>query len=283
MLAARLSTHPDIDAPSVKEPNYFSRHYAEGPKWYDDFFPARSPGRYRLDASVSYTYPQHPEALARIAADAPDASIVYVVREPVQRAVSHYLFYRYYFQRDPAPDFGSAIRRDPYYLEVSDYEHWLGRLAGVFPRDRTLVVPFAAVTESSQDVAAVICRRLGLQPPPAVDHEVDIHQNNTVSFRSDRVRRMTRAMRHSSVYPRLRRAIGPYTMRRIRSAVTTTPQMPTAQEALASCDADQLATLRDLRDRADSAVTAWLVEQDAASGLQWSSHWSRTGPSVDPA
>lgn len=282
-LAARLALHPAIDASSVKETNYFSREFDRGPEWYDAYFRPRAPELRRLDASVSYTYPQYPEALARLATAAPRAHVVYVVRDPVERAVSHYLLYRHYFGHESAPTFGAALQERSYYLDVSDYARWLGELSAVVPEERRLVVPFAAVTSAPSGVAAVILDRLGLPPLTDVDEEgVQAHQNNVVTFRNDTIRKMTRWLRHSRAYPVVRRAVGPHAMKRVRSVVTRVPTMPSVDEALASCGESERATLSAVAERAHAAVQDELQRQDQALGLAWTPYW--TAPrSVRPA
>jgi hypothetical protein len=282
-LAARLALHPRIDASAVKETNYFSRRFDEGPEWYDAYFRPRSPELVRMDASVSYTYPQYPEALARLVAAAPDAHVVYIARDPVERAVSHYLLYRHYFGHESAPTFGASLRERSYYLDVSDYAHWLRELAAAVPPERRLVVPFRAVTSAADDVAAVVLERLGLPPVTEVDEgNVEAHQNNVVTFRNEALRKATRRLRHSRAYPVVRRVVGPHTMKRIRSLVTKVPEMPSTDETLASCGPEERERLAELADRAYVAVAEELARQDEALGLSWAELW--TPPrSVSPA
>src|SRR5687767_7425172 len=109
-LAAQLSVHPSIDAGKVKEPNYFSRHLDRGEQWYESNFQSRSDSVLRLDASTSYTSPLYPHALERLAAASPEAYVIYAVRQPTERALSHYLLRRTYFHIDDAPTFGDALR-----------------------------------------------------------------------------------------------------------------------------------------------------------------------------
>lgn len=114
-----LSRHPEICSPLVKEPNFYSL-----PEWKTDreiqpeshqamdwFGPGKGPGdhgtvwtpsakqyhsyyrigenhRFRIDGSVSYLY--SPSAARRIRADFPDARILIILRNPVDRAWSHY-------------------------------------------------------------------------------------------------------------------------------------------------------------------------------------------------
>jgi hypothetical protein len=280
LLAAHLAAHPQISASAVKEPNYFSRHLDKGPEWYESFFPPRSDDDYRLDASVSYTYPQYPQAIERLVEASPSVFMIYVVRDPIPRAVSHYQFYRHYFEREQAPDFGSALARDSYYTDVSDYRRWLEVLGHAVPAQQLLVVPFGLLTASSHAVAEVVCARLGIAPPAAeIEKEATLHQNNVVTFRSDRIRRVTRSLRHSRLYPVVRRTVGADRLRRIRSAVTSVPETPTLEASLASCTSDQLAELEKLRITADEAVEHWLRDQDQRLSLDWSQHWhSTSGP-----
>lgn len=118
-LSAWLSSHPDVDLPAIKEPNYFSRH--EFPPEYvarhhlNDVDPARYAAqrsakvmqfaifrerahyeylfqgleaRWRMDASTTYLH--CPEAAQSIRDYAPDAKVILLTRDPVARALSHY-------------------------------------------------------------------------------------------------------------------------------------------------------------------------------------------------
>jgi phosphoglycolate phosphatase-like HAD superfamily hydrolase len=273
-LAARLSRHPAIDASAVKEPNYFSREFERGPEWYDAYFQPRSESRVRLDASVSYTYPQYPEALERLVAASPHVYVVYVVRDPVERAVSHYRLNHHYFGHESANDFGSALADRSFYLDVGDYERWLEALGEHVPAERRLVVPFAAVTSHPEDVAEVVFRALHLPSPTEVDDEaLAAHQNNVVAFRSEAARRVTRILRHSRAYPHVRRALGPDRMKRLRALVTREPEMASVEEALASCNDAQLLQLADVAERGHAAALQELRRQDDDLGLAWAAQW----------
>lgn len=281
-LAARLALHPDVDACAVKEPNFFSREVDRGPSWYDSYFRPRTDSLVRMDASVSYTFPQYPDALRRLAEAAPEAVVVYVVRDAVDRAVSHYLLYRYYFGHETAQDLGAALRARDFYQRVSDYEHWLERLHTFVPSERLLVVPFHAVTSAPSEVVEVVLGKLGLDSAPEVDEAtVGAHKNNVVTFRSDAARSLTRRLRHSAAYPTVRRVLGPHAVKRLRSMVTRVPDLPSVDEALATCDARQRAALEELRTRSGDAVAAELVTQDARLGVDWGSHWARP-PAPEP-
>lgn len=273
-LAAQLSAHPGVDPGSVKEPNFFSRNYERGPGWFNGLFEPRSDALLRLDASVSYTYPQYPSALPRLAADSPDTYVIYIVRDPVPRAVSHYLFYRHYFKQESAVSFSDALASNNLYAGASDYRRWLEELYATFPRERVLVVPFRAVTAAGADVVTQVSADVGLPPRPDLVASAAAHQNNVVTFRHPALRFASRKLRRSRLYPVVRDRLGAARMRQVRSLATKNASLPTAAQALATCTADQLDQLRELEKRSDLAVTQALREQDARLGLSWSEHWT---------
>ena len=89
-LYAYLRRHPQIAGPSWKEVSFFDRHYARGEAWYRGNFPnlARTRGKLVGEASPSYLF--HPLAPERVRALVREARLVALVRNPVDRALSHY-------------------------------------------------------------------------------------------------------------------------------------------------------------------------------------------------
>jgi hypothetical protein len=86
-LYAYLRWHPQITGPSFKEVSFFDRHYANGERWYRAHLPIRRRGIVG-EASPSYLF--HPLAPQRVAAMLPRARLVALLRNPVERAFSHY-------------------------------------------------------------------------------------------------------------------------------------------------------------------------------------------------
>jgi hypothetical protein len=273
-LAAQLSAHPLIDAPAVKEPNFYSRYLDKGEAWYDNLFSPRSPGHRRLDASVSYTFPHFPDALVAMAEASPHAQVVYVVRNPVARALSHYELYRHYFSNETAETFGAAIAANPVYLGAGEYGHWLERILACFPEEQVLVVPFEASTADVDEVLGVIFGRLGL---PALDRSetavVTSHRNDVVAFRSDFAHRIVKLVKNNPAYPKFRSLVGTERIRKIRSSLTTEAPRETIADALSTCSDEQRRELDALAERATEAVTRHLRAQDSRIGLAWADRW----------
>lgn len=92
-LAAWLFQHPNIQRPirTRKEINYFDIHYQKGLKWYQACFPtAKSLHEGKITGDISPGYLFHPNAAKRISEILPDAKIIVLLRNPVNRAISHY-------------------------------------------------------------------------------------------------------------------------------------------------------------------------------------------------
>jgi hypothetical protein len=285
-LASLLGGHPGVDPGSVKESNYFSRELDRGPDWYDRLYAARRPGLLRLDASMSYTFTHFPEALANLAREAPDAVVVYAVRHPLRRLLSHYQLHRDYFKNDPALTLGAALAPSGAYAGVytgaSDYALWLPRLSEHFGTDRLIVVPFPVVTGKRDELVDVVCSATGLDPAPlrAVEDGPQEHRNQVVQFRSGSVRRVRRMVRRAGLYPALRRTLGSDRLRRLRSWSTRPVETEPLAEALSTCSEQQREELRDLYDSARNAAAQVLAAQDARLGLDWAGSWSVECPEL---
>jgi Sulfotransferase domain len=281
-LAAVLSGHPDIDACVVKEPNYFSREYERGPDWYDDLYEPRRYGRLRLDASTSYTYPHFPDAIPRLHAMAPHAFVLYAVRDPLARTLSHYQLHRDYFGIEAARTFGEGLSSNPVYLGTSEYDHWIALLHEHFPPEQVLVVPFDLVTRDAHAVSELVCDSLGLPPPPADGSaQADVHRNEVVEFRHGSIKWARRFAKRSGAYPWIRRTVGTDRLRRMRARMTRQVTAETMDEALASCGPAQLNQLRTMHRASQLAALTALRSQDERRGLDWASVWERGCPTGD--
>lgn len=93
-LAVQLSQQDGIFLTTPKEPNFFSDDdiYAQGSAWYASLFDAAAPDDLKGEASTHYTkLPTYPETVKRARALLKTPKIVYLIRNPVERAVSHFI------------------------------------------------------------------------------------------------------------------------------------------------------------------------------------------------
>jgi len=182
-----LRRHPEVFLPVEKETQYFSLHHRRPLGWYAAKFAAAGPDRRAGEITPYYLF--HPEAPARIAAALPDAKLVALVRDPVDRAISGYFHARRHgeeslpieaaFDAEAERLRGAAhalaagggrhdFHQQNSYLARSRYEEQLARYLERFPRERLLVVRSEDLFADPRASWTRIQEFLGLSamPPP---------------------------------------------------------------------------------------------------------------------
>lgn len=109
-----LGEHPEVGIASTKEPHFFDWNHGRGDNWYRSFFPLRT--RQLTVGESSPAYLMDKLAPARAAAAMPDARLLLLVRDPVERAHSHYR-YRRGRGHEPAETFEEALELEERRLE----------------------------------------------------------------------------------------------------------------------------------------------------------------------
>jgi hypothetical protein len=87
-----LSHHPEVFMSRKKEVNFFVEHsnWSKGLDWYKSHF--TEPRKVRGEASPNYTcHPLFPSLADKMHAILPDAKLIYCVRHPIKRMISHYV------------------------------------------------------------------------------------------------------------------------------------------------------------------------------------------------
>jgi hypothetical protein len=106
-LYSYLRRHPEITGPAWKEVSFFDRHYHRGEAWYRGNFPLL---RRQHTGEASPSYLIHPLAPQRVAALLPDVRLIVLLRDPVDRALSHY-YHEVALGREPL-SFEAALERE---------------------------------------------------------------------------------------------------------------------------------------------------------------------------
>lgn len=175
-----LADHPAIAPSAPKELNFFFGERPGGPgnwwrgvRWYAARF---SGDGIPMEASPGYTSPDHPDTAARMAELLPDARLLYLSRDPLERAVSQYRHHR----RDGAErrPLGEALR-DPasQYVSRSRHHDRLRPFLEHFPEDRIAIVGHADLLRRRRDTLRAVFRWLGIdehhwRPTYAEEHNV---------------------------------------------------------------------------------------------------------------
>ncbi len=273
LLASCLAQHPEIRAPHVKEPNFFTSNWDRGWDWYQGLFAGQS-GHLTIDASASYSSPAHEQALPRLAEASPSARMVYIVRHPLERVESQYHHEAVYMNEGDGPQAGANVLRQAMqdyrrFVLPSRYDVVIDQVSALFGEDRLLVVPFEAVSRDPVTTAGQVLRWLGLDVPDTIVAS-DLFRNERTNFRSPVASRGFNALRKSPLYPKVRAALGPERTRWIRKQLTA-PVRSSRQPAAAEWDgtSQELSLLVEVQREAATAVRSRLSAQDADLDLGW--------------
>jgi hypothetical protein len=183
-----LAAHPNVVRSLRKETEFFSREYFRGLGWYRAHFPLRVRASLRRDRLLTFEatpdYLFHPHAPARAAEIVPDAKIIVLLRNPVERAISHYLhMVAIGLESLPLPDAleaeasriapdVEAMERDPLhychaflhfsYVSRGLYSEQLARWFRYFPRDRVCIIKSEDFYADPRDIYVRTLDFLGL-------------------------------------------------------------------------------------------------------------------------
>lgn len=168
-LHAILAEHPDVEVPETKELDFFSHHYDRGYQWYERRFGRMPEARQRGEISPSYfCEPGVPERVARYL---PEARILLMLRDPVERALSNHRHEVRVGHLQGDLSFETGLANNPMYVEQGLYARHLRNWLRFFAADRVLVLFQEEVVTDPASVAAAVYRFLGVDDryvPPSV-------------------------------------------------------------------------------------------------------------------
>ena len=245
-LAAQLGAQPGIFMTTPKEPNFFSDDevWARGPDWYASLFENAAPGDLRGEASTHYTkLPTHPRVLERMEGllDAP--RILYMIRNPVERATSHYI--HEWSQGAMGDDPVEAFAHHPEMVDYGRYGMQIAPYVERFGAERVLLTSLETLTAAPEEEFA----RIGAFLDRSVAWRDDLGPQNVSAERSRRLP-LHGLLVDNPVATVLRQAFVPKSVRtRIREGrrMEERPELPaTLREALETAFAEDRETLARL-------------------------------------
>jgi hypothetical protein len=161
-----LNLHPEIGMSSVKETYFFERDdYLDALDEYERYFPRGV--RVRGEATPSYA--QHPRVTGipeRIRSVAPDAKLIYCVRDPIERAEADY--HQHVAEgaesRPIEEAFADLEPAANVYACCSSYALQLRRYLEAFPLEQVKVVESRDLAQRTQATLSEIFAFLGVAP-----------------------------------------------------------------------------------------------------------------------
>jgi hypothetical protein len=146
-LAAYLESNPSVWLYPEKELHFFDTHWDNGVDWYRSRFEGANGHAVVGEATPAYLF--HPDGARRMANVVPDAQLIAILRNPVDRAYSHYWHHR--SNGKETRSFGEAVSlegrrktmgdpREFWYVARGLYLEQFDRLVQYFDRDQLHVM-----------------------------------------------------------------------------------------------------------------------------------------------
>ena len=193
-----LDLHPEIAMSGAKELNFFlpvdagagagsavddreaallaeRSNRGRGMRWYESQF-AEAP--IRGESSVAYSFPWFPDVAAEIANELGEPRLVYVVRDPIERMLSHR---DQFARRDPRPPAQALLDERAPYLQASRYATALAPFLERFGREQLLIVDQARLRDERGAALEEILGFLGLDPSPVLASPALADESNVSS------------------------------------------------------------------------------------------------------
>ncbi len=266
-----------------KEPCFFSDDevFARGLEWYGTCFTTAAEGDLRGESSTHYAkLPDLPHAAARLHAHRPDARIVYVLRHPIDRLVSHFM--HGWSEGWYGDSIAEAVERDASLVDYGRYAMQLRPWLDRFGADRVLLVAYDVLRTRPQDELDRLGRFLGADSPLIWRDDLGARNVSTERIRQGWFRRWFVDPAWATA---LRRAVVPKALRkRMREGMQMRDRPTLAEE-----DRARLAAIFD----ADLAeLSAWIgrpircgtfVDAALAAPLEWTAETRREFPAREAA
>jgi hypothetical protein len=224
-----LASHPDVYVPPGKEVHFFDREerWRRGIDWYYEQFDGA--GTQRAIGEGSPGYMLFPDVAARMASVVPDARLIAILRDPVDRAHSHYLHARRRgTERRPFAEIVdeelelSRPRTLPLAREALERHHYVVRglyleqlenLCAHYPRDSLHVLLVEDLEREPRRAFRELCRFLEIDDAVVPDI-VGSKQNPYFEPRSQRLWALLQRVRVWRRLPKRARAVGARLLRR---------------------------------------------------------------------
>jgi hypothetical protein len=177
-----LRAHPDVCMSRPKETEFFNWRYHRGWDWFSERFDHHN-GESAIGEASTRTMP-HPEAPERIATGLPDASLIFVLRNPVERAHSAFWYYIAQGILCPGTDFSTFIRNEghPLRQEIVHYGYYdrhLARFLQVFEQSQCQLVRHRDLRENMPAELDRICQFIGVSPFGSEGERASTQSNTT--------------------------------------------------------------------------------------------------------
>lgn len=148
-----LSEHPQVLVPTTKELQFFDERFALGAEWYKEFFVC---GAKRVCGEISPQYMHDERVLRRIQESLPNTRFIVCLRNPIDRAYSHFMMDMRDVKlspRDKVDRFDQAVHEKANkYLQYGFFYRQLSPYYEAFGAERIHVVLFDDIESTPTEV-----------------------------------------------------------------------------------------------------------------------------------
>ncbi len=216
-LAKTLGAHPEVFVPAAQEVPYFhcANYEEKGASWYASHF--KKAGHAQRCGETTPDYLADVASADRIARDLPAVKLIFMVRDPIARAHSHY-WHRQRSQREPR-SFPQAVRDEMrsasneergYLLKHGRFTANLARYRERFPEERLMVIALEDLKTHGDAIMNDVARFLSITSAPTL-----LRDNSASVPKSAGVANAMRAyIKHQGVAKTAVRALVPDGLRR---------------------------------------------------------------------
>jgi hypothetical protein len=184
-LQAVLKEHPQVFLPERKELHYFNEKFMEAPElpnynaqkpldWYLEHFENAKQGQVIGEICPAYLWDE--KAPQRIHEFNPDLKLLVILREPIERLFSEYL---YFYQRGTLEKkpLAEALKSRPDFLERSLYFKQISRFTALFPAKNFQIYFYDDIQADNQDLLRQVERYIGVDD--FIPKNIDVRTNIT--------------------------------------------------------------------------------------------------------
>ena len=172
-LYRNLQLHPKIGMSKLKELHYFSRHFDRPLEWYANQFTDEKPVNGDITPGYSWAH-IFPDVAERIYKTIPDVKLIYIVRDPIDRIISH-LHHDLYRGRLTVKNIDRTVLEDPQYVATSKYYYQISQYLKFFKKEQILLVETNNLKDDFNGTLNKICDFLGVE---AINFEEKIETAN---------------------------------------------------------------------------------------------------------
>ena len=159
-----LGMHPEITMSTPKELNFFiqERNWQRGLEWYREHFDPSSP--VRGESSPNYTtYPHHLGVAERMREVVPDAKLIFLVRDPIERIAAHWV-HNYAKRRERGDLRTTLLHPNTTYVLRSQFHLQLRQFLNHFPESQILVLEQEELRLRRTETLREVFSYLGVDP-----------------------------------------------------------------------------------------------------------------------